>query len=433
MNTEVINNPLVKDLADLKEILWINPRGSENKFSESITDEMIEDARKRLERFAPYIMKAFPETEKSNGIIESPLVEVPKLLKALEKHLGEKLPGKLLMKCDSHLPISGSVKARGGIYEVLKFAEEIAVKEGLITLEGDYTKFDSEEFRNVFSKYKIAVGSTGNLGLSIGIMSAKLGFDVTVHMSIDAKQWKKDLLRQRGATVVEHMGSYQKAVAEGRKLAEADPMCHFVDDENSLDLFTGYCTAGKRVQSQLDDLGIMVDAKHPLFVYIPCGVGGAPGGVTYGIKKLYGEHAHCVFIEPTHAPCMLLGMASGLHEQIAVEDIGIDGKTEADGLAVGRPSSLVGKAMETLLESVSTIGDEKLFVYLKMLADTENIYIEPSACASFDTPFRLLANEEYLAKANLTKEKLANATHILWATGGSMVPQAEMQSYYNKM
>lgn len=425
----MVTTPIVGRMAKYDEVFWANPKaGQESSFPFSMKD--IEDAEARLARFAPYIAKAFPETLKTNGIIESKLVEIPKMKTTLSQMCGD-FGGKLLLKCDSHLPISGSIKARGGIYEVLKLAETIALKEGMLSLDDDYSKVDSDEFRQLFSKYSVAVGSTGNLGLSIGIISAKLGFKVTVHMSADARQWKKDLLRSKGAKVVEYPDDYQKAVAEGRKEAASDPMCHFVDDEGSQDLFLGYSVAAKRIIPQLEEAGVVVDNDHPLLVYLPCGVGGAPGGVAFGLKEMFGDNVHVLFAEPTHAPCMTLGLVTGLHDEISVSDIGLDGVTDADGLAVGRPSRLVGTIMETLLDGCYTIDDEKLYPFLTQLADREKIYIEPSACASFTGPSLVAASEDYLIASGL-EGKLENASHILWATGGSMVPDAEMKLYYER-
>lgn len=429
--------PLLENLLLTEEVFWNNPKCIDFERAiqhVSLGIEDVRDAEKRLKRFSSYLASAFPETREMNGIIESPLKEIPVMQRSLESLFTEKIEGKLLLKCDSHLPISGSIKARGGIYEVLKHAEDLALENNLLSTDDDYSKLDSDTFTQFFSKYTIVVGSTGNLGLSIGIISAKLGFNVTVHMSVDAKQWKKALLRSKGVTVVEHELDYSVAVEQGRKQSEEDPNSYFIDDENSTNLFLGYAVAASRLKKQLETMNITIDENRPLFVYLPCGVGGGPGGVAFGLKLLFKNHVHCFFAEPTHSPCMLLGLLTEQHDKISVQDFGIDNKTAADGLAVGRPSGFVGKTLEQLISGVYTVEDDQLFAYLSMLTQTENIYLEPSALAGIAGPARLFAEPEgrlYIMKNNLT-EKIKDAVHISWATGGSMVPKEIMDSYVEK-
>jgi len=428
-------HPLLNDIVKTKEVFWINPlyRQCREAFEEiSLSMKDIEDASQRLIRFAPYLEKVFPETSPFGGIIESPLREIPFMKSSLEDFCDSGLEGSLMVKCDSHLPISGSIKARGGIYEVLKHAEDLAFENGMLGPDDDYSILANDGFREFYSKYSIAVGSTGNLGLSIGIMSAKLGFRVFVHMSADAKEWKKSLLRSKGVTVVEYDSDYSLAVKEGRRQSEGDPLMHFVDDENSKTLFLGYSVAALRLAKQFQELEVTVDEKHPLFVYLPCGVGGGPGGVAFGLKAVFGDSVHCFFAEPTHSPCMLIGMMTGLHEKVSVQDFAIDNLTEADGLAVGRPSGFVGKTMEKLISGIFTSTDENLYRLLGMLADSEDLWLEPSALAGFAGPCLVENSEkgkEYLKRHGLEAE---NILHLPWATGGSMVPEETMKGYYEK-
>ena len=390
-----------RDIAEQTETLWINDKLLPFEMTDAlcqliVTDEDIEDTERRLHKFAPYIKKCFPETAEDDGLIESPLADIPEMQKALEKTYGAEIPGRFMLKLDSHLPIAGSVKARGGIYEVLKHAEDLALGAGLISEDDNYERFADDDLKEFFGKHTVQVGSTGNLGLSIGIMSAFLGFKVKVHMSADAS--------------------------------------YFVDDEYSLPLFLGYAVAAGRMKKQLEEKGVTVDADHPLIIYVPCGVGGAPGGVCYGFKRLFRDDVHVFFCEPTLFPSVLLGMASDRFNEVNVSDFGLSGMSAADGLACASPSGLVTRICRNLLSGDFTVRDAVLFDYMRMLKETEDLFIEPSSCAAFKGPLNIMkldAGKAYLEKHGLTAEKLANSTQVCWATGGRLVPDEIWEKYMN--
>jgi D-serine dehydratase len=402
--------------------LWINPQRHATASCATETDGATPDlaamqaAQERFVRFAPLLADIFSELATCHGQIESALTHVPAMQQAMALP-AEK--GRLWVKADHSLPVAGSIKARGGFHEVLEWAEQLALRHGVLAADGDYRGLASPIARALFARHQVAVGSTGNLGMAIGVMAAALGFRAVVHMSTDAKDWKKERLRQHGVQVIEHTGDYEQAVAQGRQLAATDPLCHFVDDERSQSLFVGYSAAALHLRSQLQAHGVEVDAEHPLLVYLPCGVGGAPSGIAWGLHQLFGEHVHCFFAEPVQSPCFLLQMLAEPGSHPSVYNYGLTNQTQADGLAIPRASLLAAQAMRPILAGVFTVQDQTLFDHLALLHASEGMRIEPSAAAGFTGPLHL--RDQALAHAG--------TNHVVWTTGGLLVPEAQFQEF----
>ncbi|WP_286953968.1 MULTISPECIES: D-serine ammonia-lyase [Corynebacterium] len=415
---EPMSEATTKQLARLRDAVpttWLRTPKPASEMS--LDSGLITAAEARLQRFAPWLARHFPDT--AAGIIESPVQRAAQVQGFLDSRFGHKLQGQLWLKRDDSLAVSGSIKARGGIHEVLMAAERLADElDPHKSAPQDPEQFadllDSAPFRLAAARRPILVGSTGNLGLSIGTVGPALGFPTQVHVSVDAKAWKKELLRAKGAQVIEHSGLFSEAIAQARTAAKEIPGAYFVDDEYSFGLLAGYAVAALRLEKQLHESGVEVSHENPLHVYLPCGVGGGPGGVTFGLKHVFGDNVHCHFVEPTTSPCMFLGVLSGKGHAVSCQDYGLSGHTLADGLAVQRPSQLIVDYVAPHVSGFHTVEDTVMLAGVDWLHAREEVDVEVSATAGLSIPWR----EDLIG---------AQGTHLVWLTGGSLVPAHERE------
>jgi D-serine dehydratase len=328
----------------------------------------------------------------------------------------------LLVKADHDLPMTGSVKARGGVYELLCRVETLALQGNIVKQGEPLTPLLTPAARALFSKHRIVVASTGNLGFSIGLVARAFGLEAEVHMSHDAKTWKKERLRRTGASVIEHPCDYTETVSRARASAAASGS-YFIDDESSRLLFVGYTTAAAELAEQLDERGVKISPNTPLVVYLPCGVGGAPGGITAGLKTIFGAAVRCVFVEPVASACVLAALAVGHGLPLSVYDIGLDNDTIADGLAVPVASKLVMSSIGASIDAAVAVTDTAMLDGVRRAWNEARLRLEPSAASGF------AAVPLFIEAVHKTGEALpAGAVHVIWTTGGSQLPDDQFRA-----
>ena len=70
----------------------------------------------------------------------------------------------------------------------------------------------------------------------------------------------------------------------------------------------------------------------------------------------------------------------------ALADEGLALATQADGLAVSRPSHFVGQLMESILAGCYTLEDKRMYRYVAELHESEGLKVELSAAAGCAGP-----------------------------------------------
>jgi D-serine dehydratase len=84
-----------------------------------------------------------------------------------------------------------------------------------------------------------------------------------------------------------------------------------------------------------------------------------------------------------------------------------------------------------MLAGVFTVADNDLFKLLRMAWTTQRQKLEPSAAAALCGPEFLARHgqgQRFQVQQDI-ESKMARATHILWTTGGSFVPEEQIEAF----
>jgi D-serine dehydratase len=80
-----------------------------------------------------------------------------------------------------------------------------------------------------------------------------------------------------------------------------------------------------------------------------------------------------------------------------------------------------------LLDGLFTVSDSRMEELVRILYAKEGIFVEPSATAGFPGFSTVQQRGNY--RERFSPASMERSVHIVWATGGSMVPEEERKKY----
>ena len=247
---------------------------------------------------------------------------------------------------------TGSIKDRPALYMIEGLLREGKIKEGGYLVEA----------------------TSGNLGISMAAISARLGFRAVVVMPKNASEGRKRMIRSLGAELVLADGGMAEAVRLAQDVClERGGICldQFNNPMNSL---SHYATTGPEIY---DALSGRVD-----YFVVGIGSGGTIGGGGRYLKER-NPHVKLVAVEPTEA---------------AFLSHGVSAEHRIEGIGAGFLPTILDK---NAINRVITVGFEEADECVKLLARLEGLCVGISSGANLSACLKLCAGGEETVGANM--------------------------------
>jgi len=240
----------------------------------------------------------------------------------------------------------GSFKALGGAYAVANLLAHEKSRAGTPA-----------------EKITVTCATDGNHGRAVAWGAQRLACHCVIFVHETVSQGRVDAIASYGAEVRRVRGTYDDAVREAARVAQAEGW-HVVSDTS----WPGYTEVPRDVMQgyrlMADEAATQWDGAPPTHVFIQGGVGGVAAAVSVHMRARYQPPPELIVVEPDRAACLMASAELG-------EPTSIPGDLDTlmAGLACGEPSLLAWQELERGAAAFMAVPDGAAIACMKLLAD----------------------------------------------------------------
>jgi diaminopropionate ammonia-lyase len=313
----------------------------------------------------------------------------------------------------------GSFKALGGAYAVARLLVGELARRGVanaVTTE----ELAEGAHRDAVRAITVTCATDGNHGRSVAWGAQRFGARCVIFVHETVSQGRRDAIAKYGAEIRVVPGTYDNAVREAARIAEAENW--FVVSDTSYEGYTeiprdvmqGYRLMAEEAAEQMAPAAGDQPGRAPTHAFIQAGVGGVAAAVAIQLRASFGPDVKVVVVEPEKAACLLASAEAG-------EAVPVPGELDTlmAGLACGEPSLLAWQELERSAYAFIAVPDASAVDGMRLLARrTPKLVAGESATAGLAA--LLLAAAEPMSRAMLGLD--AQSRVLLFGTEGATDP-----------